>query len=208
MMLALSQLADTASQVALSRVANSWPWYVIRASGFVSAGLLLLLMLSGIGQVTGLTYKIWEPVKAWAIHKAMGIALCVSIAIHILTLLIDKYVSFSIPQIVVPFLSHYTNGAKLLGLSLSWIAVASGILAMYGVAMIVASSLGWIDTHKKTWRWLHYASYAVVLLVFVHGLGVGTDLAHGAWRVLWMIVGAILVVGIISRLRRVGTLNK
>lgn len=208
MILALHQLADVGAQVATNRVANSWAWYVIRASGFVSVGLIFLLMLSGIGQVTGLTYKLWEPVKAWAIHKAMAIALCVSIAVHMLSLLLDHYVSFSIPQIVIPFLSDYSNGSRLFGASLSEIAIASGILAMYGVAVIVASSLGWIDTHKKRWRWLHYISYGVVLLALIHGLGAGTDLAHGFWRGFWLVLAAILGVGIFSRLRRAGTLKR
>lgn len=203
----LSQFADTAVRIAASSVEGNWPWYIVRASGFISAGLLLLLMLSGIGQVTGLTYKLWEPVKAWAIHKAMAIALCISIAIHVTALLFDHYISFSLPQVAIPFLSEYTNGTKLFGLPLGDVALASGILAMYGVAVIVASSLGWIDTHKKMWRWLHYTSYAVVVLAFIHGLGVGTDLAHGFWRGFWLVMAALLVLGIISRLRRTGTLT-
>jgi len=48
-------------------------------------GLLILLMLSGIGQVTGLTYKIVEPVKAWVIHKALALALCGAIVVHVVS---------------------------------------------------------------------------------------------------------------------------
>lgn len=203
----LQILASSTVQVATQRVETSWEWYVIRAAGFVAAGLLLLLMISGIGQVTGLTYRFIEPVKAWMIHKAMALALCAAIFIHVFFLLIDNFVVFSIPQATIPFLSHYNNGTTFMGLALGNLAVTFGILATYGVVIIVLSSLGWIDTHKKTWRWLHYTGYAVVLLAFLHGLFVGSDLKYGSFRSLWVLAGLILVVGIISRLRRAGSLN-
>jgi len=68
-------LAVDTAQAAVKRATLSWEWYVVRASGFLAAGLVFLLMLSGIGQVTGYTYKFLEPLKAWALHKAMGLAL-------------------------------------------------------------------------------------------------------------------------------------
>lgn len=189
-------------------LSTSWPWYIIRASGFVGAGLLILLMLSGIGQVTGLTYRVLEPVKAWAVHRAMALALCVVIAVHVGLLLIDKFVPFSLVQVLVPFKSHYTNGHAMLGVSLGSWAVTLGILSMYSVAIIVASSLGWIDTHKRTWKWLHYLSYFVILAVFLHGMSVGTDLRYGTFRTIWIAAFVVVLIGVISRLARTGTLRR
>ena len=194
--------------IVAQRVTASWPWYIIRAAGFVAAGLLFLLMLSGIGQVTGLTYRFVEPIKAWAIHKALAIALCIAIAIHVGFLLVDHFVRFSLVQILVPFASHYSNGTKLLGIPLAGIAITLGILAMYGVIIVVASSLGWIDTKKKTWRKLHYISYAIAFFVFLHALYVGTDLKYGVFREAWIGLGVIIIIGIISRLWRAGTVKK
>lgn len=199
-------LANTIS-VASQRVGASWPWYIIRAAGFTAAGLIVLLMLSGIGQVTGLTYRFIQPVKAWVIHKALAIALCVAIAIHVGFLLIDHYVRFSFIQLFVPFLSRYNNKTQLFGLALGWAAVAMGIIAMYGVAIIVLSSLGWIDSKKKTWRKLHYISYAVAGLVFLHALYAGSDLQYGIFRAVWLLLGLIIGVGIIMRLRHAGSLK-
>lgn len=174
----------------------------------MAAGLLILLMLSGIGQVTGLTYRVLEPVKAWAVHRAMALALCATIVLHVGSLLIDKFVPFSLLQVLVPLASQYTNGSKLLGVSFGGWAVGLGILAMYAVAIIVASSLGWIDTHKRTWRWLHYLSYFVILAVFLHGMSVGSDLRYGTFRTIWVGLFVIVLIGVISRLARVGTLRK
>ncbi len=204
----VSNFATTELHVAATRAGTSWEWYVIRAAGFTAAGLLVLLMLSGIGQVTGLTYRFFEPIKAWVVHKALAIALCVAIAVHVLFLLFDHFVPFSLAQVLVPFVSHYSNHVPLLGFSLSAIAVGLGILAMYGVAVIVLSSLGWIETKQGVWRWLHYISYFVIVAVFVHALGVGSDLKYGAFRTVWLVIAAVLLLAILSRLWRAGTLKK
>jgi sulfoxide reductase heme-binding subunit YedZ len=200
-------LADSTVHVALQRANASWPWYVIRAAGFTAAGLLFLLMLSGIGQVTGLTYKFLEPIKAWALHKALAIALCVAIAIHGGLLLIDHYVHFSLAGVLVPFVSSYNNKSQLFGLPFGALAVGFGILATYGIAPIVLSSLKWIDTKKGAWKKLHYLSYAVVVLVFLHALYVGSDLRYGTFRVIWVLIGFIVLLGIISRLARRGSMS-
>jgi len=89
-------MASSTVQLATHRVTASWEWYIVRASGFVAAGLLLLLMISGIGHVTGFTYRYIEPLKAWAFHKAMAIALLISIALHIIFIVLDKFVNFNI----------------------------------------------------------------------------------------------------------------
>jgi len=200
-------LAADTLQLALERAIKTWKWYVVRASGFLSAGLLFMLMISGIGHVTGLTYKYIEPLKAWAIHKAMAIALCAAIFIHVFFILIDNYVPFSLKQILIPFQSNYTTGAKIANISIGSWGVTLGILAMYGSLIIVASSLGWINSHKKSWKLLHYLSYAVFVMVFIHALYTGYDLTHGVLRAGWMLAMAIVIVAIISRLRRAGSLK-
>ncbi|HSX15301.1 MAG TPA: hypothetical protein VLF40_00775 [Candidatus Saccharimonadales bacterium] len=204
----VSGFASSEAQIAAARAAASWQWYVIRASGFTAAGLLFALMVSGIGQVTGLMYRFLEPIKAWALHKALAIALCGAIAVHALLLLFDHFVRFSPVQVLVPFVSRYSNHTALFGFGLGGIAVALGILAAYGVAIVVLSSLGWIETKKGAWRLLHYTSYFVMVAVFVHALGVGSDLKYGTFRIIWIAIGAVLLLAIISRLWRAGTLRK
>jgi|SRR5581483_2927127 predicted ferric reductase len=200
--------AASTTQVVAQRLDASWTWYIVRGAGFVAAGLIVLLMLSGIMQVTGLIYRFIEPITAWAIHKALAIALCVSIATHIGFLLIDHYVRFSLVQVLVPLESRYSNGTSFLGVALGSLAVSMGILAMYGVAIIVASSLGWIDTKKRTWKSLHYLSYVVAVLIFLHALYTGSDLKYGLFRLAWIGIGGVVITGILSRLWRAGVIRK
>jgi predicted ferric reductase len=200
--------ASSTVQIATNRVETSWEWYVIRASGFVAAGLLMLLMISGIGHVTGFTYRFLPPLKAWAIHKAMAYALLLSILVHVTFVLLDSFIKFSVPQVLIPFLSKYNNGTTFLGLALGGLAVTFGILAMYGIVIIVLTSLGFIDTRPRAWRWFHKISYLVVALIFLHGLFIGSDLKYGTFRTFWEAAGIVLALAIVSRLLRAGTLKK
>lgn len=195
-------LASSTLGIASDRVQHQWTWYVIRAAGFTAAGLLFLLMLSGIGQVTGLTYKFLEPIKAWMVHKAMAFALAAAIFIHVFLLLFDSFKPFTLTQILVPFASHYTNGSQLVVQGLTSLAVGLGILAMYGTALVILTSLGWINSHKLLWKRTHYVSYFVVFAVFIHALGTGSDLKYGIFRAAWIAVGSLLIVGILARLWR------
>lgn len=201
-------MANSTTQVVTQRLSTTWPWYVIRGSGFVAAGLLILLMLSGIGQVTGISYRFFEPVRAWAIHKAMAITLLLAIAVHGGFLLVDKYLPFSLSQILIPFDSKYNNGTDLSGLVLGAFGVTFGILAMYLILIIVASSLGWIDTKTGRWRKLHYLSYAVIFLVLLHALYVGSDLRYGTFREAWIAILAVMGVAILARLWRAKVVRK
>ena len=186
-----------------SLTSGSWPWYTARGTGFAGLALLAGLIIGGIGHATGLTYKFIEPVKAWAIHKAMGVMLLVDVVLHMLALFFDSFVSFSIVNIIVPFTSSYSNGSTLMRVSLGSFAVASGVIAMYGIAIVVASSLGWNNTKKSIWRKLHYLSYAVLPLVLIHALGTGSDLKEGEGaRILMIILLLAMIVAIVSRLVR------
>jgi sulfoxide reductase heme-binding subunit YedZ len=194
--------------VASQRVGALWTWYIIRAAGFTAAGLIVLLMLSGIGQVTGLTFRFIEPIKAWIVHKTLAYALLIAITIHIGFLLIDHYIHFSVAQLFIPFLSTYNNKTQLPGLPLGKFAVSFGVLALYGVIIVVLSSLYWIDSKKRRWKLLHYISYVVALLVFLHALYAGSDIRYGLFRTAWIGLGVIVTIGVIMRLARVGSLKR
>lgn len=169
---------------------------------------MFLLMISGIGHITGLTYKFIEPIKAWAIHKAIAFGLVFAILVHVIFLLFDHYVSFSLPQIFVPFLNNYTNGTSLFGVNFGMFVVAFGIISMYLVFLIVLTSLGWIDTKKKLWKWVHYSSYFAAIMVFIHALGAGSDLKYGIFRIFMIFLLAVLVVATVMRLYRTGSIKE
>lgn len=187
-----------------NRVETSWPWYLTRASGLVAALCLVILMLSGIGLVTGHTFSILEPITAWASHRALGIAFGVSVLLHIGALYFDSFVPFSIPSLLVPFLSDF-KPTTVFGVSVGSLYVALGVLSLYMVAAVIITSLLWVEKKPKLWKWTHLLSYLTILFVFVHGLYLGTDLASGPLRWGWIGVAVLLLYASLARLWRAGT---
>jgi len=203
MMIPMYSFAVTAT----TRVTNTWPWYLTRASGVVAAVLLVLLIITGIAMYTGLEFTILEPIKAWTNHRTLGIAMLVAVAVHVGSLLFDKFISFNIWQVLLPFVSPYKR-VHLFGISVGSFGVMLGIVAFYLVlAIMVTSRVRMMAKHKELWRLTHLLSYAVILVIFFHSIMIGSDLKNGLWRWLW--IGAnVIVLGFISyRLSRVGSLD-
>ena len=170
------------------RVISSWPWYVIRGSGIIAAISLVVLMISGVGSVTGHTFKFLEPIVAWATHRSLGIIFGISIILHMGGLLFDHFVSFNLINIFIPWLSNY-KPVTLMGIHLGSIAVALGVLAFYGTVLIIITSLIWVEKKPYLWKLVHLLSYVVLVFVFIHALYLGTDLQNGFLRWLWIAVG-------------------
>jgi hypothetical protein len=199
--------ATSLPQSAGQKLKKSWPWYVTRGSGLVAATALILLLLSGIGFITGTTFRFLEPLSAWLTHRALGIAFAISVAIHVLVLLFDKHQRFSIIDILIPFVSDF-KPVEFGGIKLGSLYLALGILALYGTIAVVATSLLWIDKKPFIWRLVHYLSYGIMTAVYVHALYLGTDIKNGVFRILWYGLGILLVVALAFRAWRIGTTPK
>lgn len=187
------------------QVKASWPWYITRASGMAAAASLILLLLSGIGQITGQTFRLLDPLTAWASHRALGITFSISVLIHIFSLLFDHFITFNIWQLLVPWLSDYRS-THWLGLNVGSIYVAMGIVAMYLTVAVMITSLIWVEKKPALWKLVHYLSYVTIFLVFVHALYTGTDMAHGFWRWLWVGLNGLIFLAVIARLWRARTI--
>ncbi len=196
---------QSTEQALANRARNSWSWYVVRASGITAAVSLVLLMLSGIGAVTGFTFSFLEPITAWATHRALGITFGVSVLLHMFLLIFDKFVPFKLSEILVPFLSKY-QPVTLFGFHLGSFWVALGVVSFYLTAAVVISSLLWVDKHPKLWRLTHFLSYLILAFVFVHALYLGTDLAHGVLRWSWIGFGVLTAWAVVHRLWRARTI--
>jgi len=185
----------------MERVMTSWPWYVTRASGIVAAVVMVVLMLSGIGFITGTSYAFLEPITAWATHRTLGIILTIALVLHIVALYFDHFVPFGVADLLVPFVSDYMT-VSFLGVSIGSLYVALGILAFYIIVLIVVISLIWIESRKRLWKVTHLLSYLAMAFVFVHALYLGTDLSHGFLRWIWVLCGIGILIASVFRLWR------
>lgn len=177
------------TSLVVSHAWSSLPWYLVRAFGLISVVLLTLMILSGIGLITGYTFRIIPPVKAWLVHRFIGLSFLATLAGHIFFLLIDKFVNYSLVQILVPFATNNT-----------WLTF--GIIAFYFILIIIITSLTIMHSKKRLWKLIHYLSYFAFILVFFHALYMGTDLKSGILRIIWILIGIGFIYGIMRRLSR------
>jgi methionine sulfoxide reductase heme-binding subunit len=150
-------------------VASAAAWYVARAGGIVAfvlltAGVLLGLVLSGRARLA-----LWPRFAIEDVHRFVGLLTGSFIALHLLGLLVNDYLPFSLFDLVVPGAAPYRT-----------LVTALGVIAM---ELLVALAL--TNHFRKRlayhfWRKAHYLSFAVWLLTLVHGVGAGTD-SSTAW---------------------------
>lgn len=188
----------------VERVQASWPWYLTRASGIVAAITCVILMLSGIGLLTGHTFSFLEPITAWASHRALGIAFGISVLLHVIALYFDSFVPFNLIDLLVPFASTYKR-IDIFGLPVGSLYVALGVLSLYIIAAVVITSLLWIEKKPKLWKVTHLLSYMAMIFVFVHALYLGTDLSHGILRWIWIALAGVVLIASFARLWRAKT---
>jgi len=194
----------TVAQKLADRTKSSWSWYLVRGAGFVAAAALVVLMLSGMGLVTGFTFRFLEPLTAWATHRALGIVFGISILLHMLGLFFDHFAPFNLVQLLVPWVSDY-KPVTLFGVNVGSLYVALGVLAFYGVALVIITSLLWVEKKPYLWKLVHLLSYLVMIFVFIHALYLGTDLTHGVLRWAWIATGFGVAGVVLYRLWRAKT---
>lgn len=145
-------------------------WYLSRATAFVSLTLLWVSMALGLG-VTNKMVRFWPGAPAaFAIHEYASLLGLAFALFHALIILGDRYISFTLTQILVPF---STLEYKPFWVGLGQIGLY--IWAIVALSFYIRSKIG-----QKTWRLLHYLSFGMYLLALFHGIFSGTD-SSAAW---------------------------
>ncbi|SRR5579875_2743766 len=144
-------------------------WYLTRASGIVA--LLLLTGTVVLGIVTAGRFRSanWPGFALQALHRRLaGIAIAF-VGLHVLTTLMDRYVSIRWIAAVVPFTSSYRT---------FWVGIGTVALDLW-IAVAISSVLRrWIN--PRHWRALHWLAYGSWPIALAHALGMGTD-ARLSW---------------------------
>lgn len=154
-------------------------WFLSRATGVVSLVLLTCVLVLGM-----LTAGRRRPRGDFqtiivALHRSLSLGMVVFLLGHIVTAVIDSYVSISWYAAVLPFTSGYKPFWVGLG------TISFDILAAVVVTSLLRRRLG-----ERTWRTVHLAAYALWPLAIVHGLVMGTS---QGWLLQWVTMGCGLV---------------
>jgi methionine sulfoxide reductase heme-binding subunit len=160
-------------------------WYTARAGGMLSFALLTASVVLGLTLSGRARLKHWPRFAVEDVHRFAGLLAGAFVGIHVLALLLDSYVPFSLSQILVPGTASYRPLPTALGV------VALELLAALAVANRYRKRLSY-----RFWRRAHYLEFGVWGLALVHGITSGTDSGTG-WALAVYALAAGTVAGLV-----------
>ncbi len=143
-------------------------WYASRATGVVALVLLTAVVLLGIlvnrrGRLPGL-----PRFATTGLHRSLSLLAVTFVAVHVVTAILDPYVTIGIAAAVIPFSSPYKP---------FWLGL--GAVSLDILAALIVTSLARARVGRRTWRAVHWLAYACWPIALAHGIGSGTDMRNG-----------------------------
>ncbi len=158
-------------------------WYTTRATGIVALVLLSATMVLGLATTNRAKSPKWPGFAQQEIHRRVSLLAVVFLGIHVLTSVLDTYVSIPWASILVPFTSSYNR---------FWVGV--GTVSLDLMVAVFVSSLLRSRIKPGTWRALHWLAYLSWPIALAHTFGMGTD-AKEPWVLVLGVVCVLFVAG-------------
>jgi methionine sulfoxide reductase heme-binding subunit len=146
-------------------VNSSVLWYATRATGLVALGLLTATVVLGLVTARRTSTPGWPGFVLQDLHRRVSILTVCFLAIHVLTSVLDTYVSIGWLAIVVPFASPYERFFVGLG------AVSVDLFIAVFLSSLFRPLIG-----SRTWRAIHWLAYLSWPISVAHAIGSGTDI--------------------------------
>jgi len=156
-------------------------WYITRAAGFTSYLLIWLSMVWGLAVSSKILDNLLHRSFTYDFHQFLSLLGIGFIALHMLVLLFDQYLPYTLSQILVPFLSPYRP---------VWVGV--GVIGFWLVLLVTVTFYLRGRIGMKAFRAIHVLSLLSYLGVTLHGFLSGTD--SSLPTVIGMYAGSFLVV--------------
>jgi len=163
-------------------------WDSARASGFVGYLLLWGAVFTGAGSNLRFHPGVGKQAIVWELHRGCATLALAFVAAHMLALVLDPFVGFAVPDVLVGVTSDYRPAAVVLGALSLWLLVALLVTTAYSGAM-----------PKSWWRGIHYTGYVAYGLALMHGLMAGSDSEHWPTHVIYTFTGGAIAGALFLR---------
>ena len=175
--------------VAAAAAGSQGLWFVSRASGLVLLVLFSVVVVLGVSTRLGSAPRRWPRFVFAELHRTLALFSVAFLALHVMTAILDPFVSIGWAATVLPFLSSY----RTLAIGLGTLAVNLGGAVL--VTSLLRRRLGF-----GAWRAVHWLAYLAWPVAFVHSLTAGNDL--GIWWVVLVEWGsaAAVATAVLARL--------
>jgi sulfoxide reductase heme-binding subunit YedZ len=162
---------------------TAFTWYLARAGGLVGFGLLTLAVLAGLTLSGRARLPGWPRFAVEDVHRFLGLLTGVFISLHVLALLLDSFLPFSVTSVLIPGTAPYRPLATAVGV------IAAELLVALAITNRLRNHLSY-----RAWRRIHYLNFVVWALALVHGIAAGTD-TRDVWALSMFAVATGSVVG-------------
>lgn len=162
-------------------------WYVARSGGIVAWCLLALGLVAGLLLSSRALGRRAQPSWTLSVHRYLGGLSIIFTVIHVAAIMADDFVHFGVVDVLVPGASEWRPGA-----------VAWGVVAMYLVLAIEATSFAMRYLPRRLWRAVHWTSAPLFVTATVHGWQAGTDTGRAF---IGATVGSIVVLTVLIIVR-------
>jgi len=157
-------------------------WYFARSAGIVAYLLLSASVVAGT-LMSGRAKLTWPRFAVEELHRFLAILTGIFVVLHGASLLLDRVVTISLAQMLVPFTSSYRPLAVGLG------TTAAELLAAVGLTNLFRAELP-----RRFWRTVHYLTIPAWVLASLHGALAGSD-AFDPWFA-GVVAAAMTAVGL------------
>lgn len=139
-------------------------WYLSRSAGFVAYLLLWGSVVWGLLLSSKIGKGRLKPAALLDAHQFLSSLAVGFAAFHGLILMGDRYLSFPLSAVLLPFAGSYKPALVAAGQIGAWLSL------LLVVSFYVRRRLG-----QKTWRALHFASFAAFAAALLHSVLIGSE---------------------------------
>lgn len=157
-------------------------WYVTRASGIVAYLLLWFSMVLGLAVTSKFFDRLLDRLFTYDFHQFISLLSIAFIVLHVVVLVFDHYLPYSIWQTLIPFISPYRP---------FWVGI--GVIGFYLTLLVTVTFYlrKWIG--MRAFRIIHALSLVGYLGATLHGVYAGTDSPLSAMQLLYKGTGLVVI---------------
>jgi len=156
-------------------------WYASRATGVIALVLLTAVLVLGILVTRKRSLPGLPRFGTAGLHRNLSLLAVLFVVVHVITAIADPYVTIGIAAAVIPFTSPYET---------FWLGLGAASLDL--MAALIVTSLLRARIGRRTWRAVHWLSYAAWPVALAHSFGSSSDMQHG-W-LMWLGIACAALV--------------
>lgn len=141
-------------------------WFLSRGSGLALLVLFSIVVVLGVATRLGSSPRWLARFAVAELHRTLSLFGVALLALHVVTAILDPYVTIGWAATVLPFASAYRT-----------LAIGLGTLAVDLGGAVLLTSLVRSRLSFRAWRAVHWLAYLAWPAAFAHSLTAGGDLS-------------------------------